>query len=86
MLNLVFGASGASCTSDAGGHFFKGTVTSDPWATIAYTSDSSEDTASGTVTVGTGGVSTTVEGRAMVIHDRVGNRIARGRGGGRCGS
>ena len=31
----------STCTAGAGGHYFTGSVTSDPWVSIAYTSDAS---------------------------------------------
>ena len=67
--------SGNSCTSDALGHFYMGTVTTDPWTTIAYTS-SSYGTASGSVTVDTGASSAQVAGRALIIHGYDGRRIS----------
>jgi len=62
--------SGMTCTDDAGGHYYTGDVTDDPWATVAYT------TGIGAVSVTTGASAMEVEGRAVVIHDRTGARIA----------
>jgi hypothetical protein len=66
--------SGTTCTADAGGHFYTGSVTSDPWTTIAYTSSASGMT-SDSVTVDTGATSDQVAGRAMIIHAYDGSRI-----------
>merc|ERR1712185_704097 len=33
--------SGMTCTDDAEGHYYTGAVTTDPWTSIAYTSDGS---------------------------------------------
>ena len=65
---------GTSCTADAGLHYYAGLVTVDPWATITYTATGS--TTSGTLAVSTGATQTQVTGRAMIIHDRAGARVA----------
>ena len=62
--------SGRTCTDDAGGHYFTGEVEEDPWATVAYTSGR------GSLTVTTGATEADINGRAVVIHDRSGARIA----------
>ena len=69
--------SGYTCTDAAlvGGHYYTGTVTDDPWTNVVYTSDGSGAT-SGSLMVTTGGSSGDVAGRAMVIHDHTGARIA----------
>ena len=66
--------SGTSCTEDALGHYYTGAVTSDPWTSIAYTSDTSGAT-SGSVVVDTGGTYSEVIGRALIIHAYDGSRI-----------
>jgi len=66
--------SGMTCGDNAGGHYFTGTVTSDPWTSIAYTSVAGE--AKGVVTVMTGATWPDIEGRAMIIHGFDGGRIA----------
>ena len=66
--------SGMTCLDDAGGHYYTGAVTSDPWTSIAYTSSSS-GAASGTVVVDTGATSQQAEGRALIIHAYDGSRI-----------
>lgn len=66
---------GTTCTDNALGHYYTGSVTSDPWTTIAYTSTDS-GTTSGTVTVDTGASAAEVAGRAFVIHGYDGGRIA----------
>ena len=66
--------SGSTCVADAGGHYFTGTVTADPWTSISYTSVGGA--ASGVVTVTTGGTGADIEGRAMVVHGFDGGRIA----------
>ena len=63
-----------TCDADAGGHYYTGTVTSDPWTSISYTSVSG--TTAGVVSVTTGGTGADIEGRAMVIHGYDGGRIA----------
>ena len=65
---------GTNCSSSAGGHYFTGAVTTDPWTAIAYTSTSG--TTQGTYTVKTGGTSYDVQGRTVIIHNYVGGRIA----------
>jgi len=63
-----------TCIDNAGGHYYTGSVTADPWTSIAYTSDSSGAT-SGSLSVTTGGSSAEVAGRAMIIHGFDGGRI-----------
>mmetsp|Transcript_66227 Transcript_66227/g.186505 ORF Transcript_66227/g.186505 Transcript_66227/m.186505 type:complete len:194 (-) Transcript_66227:118-699(-) len=65
---------GATCTDNALGHYYTGAVTSDPWTSIAYTSDAS-GAASGSVSVDTGAESVEVAGRAFIIHGYDGGRI-----------
>ncbi|KAL1510336.1 hypothetical protein AB1Y20_006652 [Prymnesium parvum] len=67
--------SGMSCTSDAGGHYYTGSVTSDPWTSVSYTSTGA-GTASASVTVDTGASSLSLVGRAFVVHGYDGGRIA----------
>ena len=54
---------GTTCTADALGHYYTGSVTSDPWTAIAYTSDSSGASA-GSASVDTGALSSTLIGKA----------------------
>ena len=49
-------------------------MVSDPWTNIAYTSVA--DATTGVVTVTTGGTGADIEGRAMVVHDFDGNKVA----------
>ena len=65
--------SGSTCTADAGGHFYSGSVTSDPWGTISYTSSSGA--ASGSVTVDTGAEAGEIAGKAFIVHGFDGGRI-----------
>merc|ERR1719409_256700 len=58
---------GSTCDANAGGHYFTGTVTSDPWTSISYTASCSGE-ASGVVTVTTGGTGADIEGLAVVVH------------------
>ena len=52
--------SGTTCTADAGGHYYEtSTVTSDPWTSVAYTSDGS-GVSTGSAVVTTGGSSADV--------------------------
>ena len=67
--------SGRTCTDNAGGHYFTGSVTVDPWTTVAYTATAG-GTASGTVSVNTGGTAAEVAGRALIVHAYDGSRIA----------
>ena len=68
---------GTTCTESALGHYYTGTVTSDPWTTVSYTA-----LADGTAaraqkyTVTTGATSSEVMGRAFIVHDYKGARIA----------
>ena len=66
--------SGTTCTGNAGGHYYTGSVTSDPWTSVAYTA-SADGTAAATVTVNTGGESAEVAGRAFIVHGHDGGRI-----------
>ena len=66
--------SGTTCTDNAGGHYFTGAVTEDPWASIAYTSTAA-NTAAASVTVDTGAGSWSLVGRAFVVHAYDGSRI-----------
>merc|ERR1711972_832222 len=65
---------GTTCAADALGYYYTGTVTSDPWTSVAYTSTGS--TTAGVVHVTTGGLGSDVQGRAMIIHAFDGSRIA----------
>lgn len=67
--------SGTTCTEHALGHYFTGEITTDPWTAISYTSTST-GAAEGTVSVNTGATAQEVQGRAMIIHDFGGARIA----------
>ena len=66
---------GTTCADHALGHYYTGATSSDPWLTVAYTSDGA-GASSGQLTVSTGGSSVDVNGRAMIIHARDGSRIA----------
>ena len=66
---------GTSCGADAGGHFYTGRVTVDPWLNIVYTA-TPQGTASGTLTVNTGATGSELEGRAVIIHGVNGQRVA----------
>ena len=76
--------SGTSCSMDAGGHYYTGTVTTDPWTSVTYTSSvetytdtsSSSVHTSGTLSVTTGGTLTEINGRTFIIHAFNGSRIA----------
>lgn len=70
---------GTSCTSDTGGHNFNPwLVPSDPWTSIAYTVSfaSGVGRAVGSASVGTGRTSLDMSGKAIVVYDRTGIRIA----------
>ena len=68
--------SGTSCSADAGAHYYVNPpITSDPWTSIGYASVGGM--ASGTVSgVSTGGGAADIVGRAVVVHDYGGARIA----------
>ena len=66
--------SGTTCAGNALGHYYTGSVTSDPWTTIAYTSSGSAT--SGVLSVDTGASAMDVSGRSMIIHAYDGSRIA----------
>lgn len=65
---------GTSCTEDARGHYYTGTVTADPWTTVVYTATGT--TASGSETVATGATNDEVRGKTFIIHNRAGGRVA----------
>jgi len=67
---------GTSCTADALGHFYTGSVTVDPWTSIAYTSSATGEVGLAEVAVDTGGYSGDVAGRAFIVHGYDGKRIA----------
>ena len=58
----------------AGGHYYYGSVTADPWTSIAYMAGA-DGTTSGSVTVGTGASSAMVAGKAFIVHAYDGSRI-----------
>ena len=63
--------SGTSCLADAAGHYYDAaTLSADPWASVVYTSGV------GTHEVITGLTAAQVEGKAMIIHNQDGARIA----------
>ena len=67
--------SGTSCSADAGAHYYVNPpITSDPWTSIGYTSVGGM--ASGMASVNTGGGAADIVGRAVVIHDLGGARVA----------
>ena len=61
--------------AQVGGHYYTGSVSSDPWSSVAYTASAS-GTASGTLSVTTGATSAEVAGRAFIVHAYDGSRIA----------
>ena len=73
---------GSTCDADALGHYYTGAVTVDPWSAIGYTTlidaDSATTSASGFVQVDTGGTIADLTGRAFIVHDYAGGRIACG--------
>jgi len=68
---------GTSCSDESRvlGHYFK--VSSDPWLSVAYVA-TADGAASGSVEVTTGGSLSDFAGRAFVVHDAQGRRIACG--------
>lgn len=66
--------SATTCTANALGHYYTGTVTSDPWTSVSYTSSTSGTTSS-TVSVDTGATAEQVAGRAFIVHAYDGSRI-----------
>ncbi|KAJ1455482.1 hypothetical protein M885DRAFT_565192 [Pelagophyceae sp. CCMP2097] len=73
---------GVSCESDAGPHFYDESVGEDPWVDVVYVSEtfdvSGETVVSteGQVIVKSGASALDVRGRAFVIHDYDGKRVA----------
>ena len=71
--------SGTTCAGDAGGHYYdEGTTTDDPWVGIRYggygtVAGEDSDTTPG---VDTGLLSSDLEGRALIVHNFDGDRIA----------
>ena len=65
---------GMTCSDNAGGHYFTGTVTADPWTSVSYTADAG-GAASGVLQVTTGALGSDVEGRALIVHGFDGGRI-----------
>ena len=65
---------GRTCVDNALGHHHTGAVTTDPWTSVSYTSDSA-GASSGSVTVDTGAGSGEVAGRAFIIHGYDSGRI-----------
>ena len=61
-----------------GGHYYsEGTFTDDPWVGIRYGGwGSTSGSHSGTTSVDTGLISSDLEGRALIVHDYDGKRIA----------
>jgi len=66
---------GMTCTGDALGHYFTGSVTSDPWSSIAYSSSNISGATSGSFVVDTGATADQIAGRALIIHAFDGSRI-----------
>jgi len=70
---------GTSCYEDAGGHYWNTTlIDSDPWATVTYQTRKNESAWAVGVEVVTGLTNFEVLGRAMIVHDFTGARIACG--------
>ena len=73
--------SGTTCTDNAGGHYYTGAITDDPWTSIAYTSSLTTfetrtyAVAFGTISVDTGGAAIDIAGRAFIVHAHDGSRI-----------
>jgi len=67
--------SGKSCSSDAGGHYYN--AASDPWVLVKYTAKRQHTESEG-VHVATGYSNFDDMGRAIVVHDSTGARIACG--------
>ena len=67
--------SGTSCTSDAGGHYFSPGL-SDPWTNVGYTYNANGNTAGSKLDILTGYSQEEILGRAFIVHDYTGARIA----------
>ena len=83
--------SGTACTDSAaqGGHFYGGSVTSDPWGPVHYTSTAA-GAAVGMVSVISGYSAKEQNGKAFLVHAADGSRVAcgvlaRGAQQGKCG-
>ena len=73
-----------TCTANAGGHYYTGAVTTDPWTNINYATGQAAATPAnggtmvGTYSVNTGATSAQIAGKSLFVHDYDGNRIACG--------
>ena len=63
-----------TCVASAGGHYYGGSVSADPWTSVIYTSDA-DGASTGSASVDTGVSSAEVSGRAMIVHAYDGSRI-----------
>ena len=63
----------STCTDDAGGHYYN--TATDPWATVNYTS-TSDGTTTGTTSALTELETGELNGKAFIVHNYAGGRIA----------
>jgi len=72
--------SGSTCddSSAVGGHYYHESMAADPWSPVVYTPDALGDSTSSGNTIAIGHTLSDVNGRAIVVHDHTGGRVACG--------
>lgn len=72
--------SGSTCddASGVGGHYYHGDLAADPWSPVVYTPDAFGDSTSFGTSIAIGQTLSDVVGRAIVVHDHTGGRVACG--------
>jgi len=72
--------SGSTCgdASAVGGHYYHADMGADPWSPVVYTPDGNGNSVISGYSVGIGHTLADVVGRAIVVHDHTGGRVACG--------
>jgi len=72
--------SGSTCddASGVGGHYYHGDLAADPWSPVVYTPDAFGDSTTFGISIAIGQSLSDVLGRAIVVHDHTGARVACG--------
>merc|ERR1719181_221237 len=72
--------SGSTCdeASGVGGHYYHSDLSADPWSPVVYTPDGHGDSTTQDYSIGIGQNLADVLGRAIVVHDHTGGRVACG--------